>query len=117
MAEPRLIEFRTIHDPSGNLTPIENRDLPFEIARVFTLHDVPSGALRGGHSHYVLQEIIIATSGSFDVVTPTERFTLNRPNVGLYLPPHTWRHLEGFSSNAIALVLASTPYDEADYIR
>ena len=117
---PRLINLRTIHDPSGDLTPIENTDIPFEIGRVFYLHNLPGGSVRGGHSHHIVREIVVAVSGSFDVITRDVRgrqnWQLNRADVGLYIEPTVWRHLQNFSSNAIALVLASTPYDPADYI-
>ena len=118
----RFIDFRTIKDPSGNLTPIEERrDVPFDIRRVFFLYDVPGGAERGGHAHRALQEVVIAVSGSFDVVvedgTARARYSLNRTYYGLYLPPMVWLNLENFSSNSVALVLASLPFDEADYYR
>jgi hypothetical protein len=115
-----LIPLRMIHDETGNLTPIEGSDIPFPIKRVWFIHDVVGGARRGGHAHRELQEVIIAVSGSFDVVTVTEngrhRWHLNRATQGLYVPPSEWRHLQNFSSNSIALVLASTEYDPADYI-
>jgi dTDP-4-dehydrorhamnose 3,5-epimerase-like enzyme len=118
----RFLDFRTIHDPSGNLTPIEEHlDVPFDIRRVFFLYDVPGGAERGGHAHRTLQEVVVAVSGSFDVVvedgTARARYSLNRAYYGLYLPPMVWMNLENFSSNSVALVLASTPYDESDYYR
>jgi uncharacterized RmlC-like cupin family protein len=85
------------------------------------LHDVVEGARRGGHAHHVLEELIVAVSGSFDVVTLDERghhrWHLNRADSGLYVPPGVWRHLGGFSGNAVALVLASTEYAPDDYIR
>jgi WxcM-like, C-terminal len=122
IASVRFIDFRTIHDPTGNLTPIEERvDIPFDIRRVFFLYDVPGGAERGGHAHRSLEEVVIAISGSFDVVTEDgaarARFSLNRSYYGLYLPPMVWMNLENFSSNAVALVLASQPFDETDYYR
>jgi glyoxylate utilization-related uncharacterized protein len=118
----RFIDFRTIHDPTGNLTPIEERaDVPFDIRRVFFLYDVPGGAARGGHAHRSLQEVVIAVSGSFDVVvedgTARARYTLNRAYYGLYLPPMVWLNLENFSSNSVALALCSQPFDESDYFR
>jgi hypothetical protein len=118
----RFIDFRTIHDPSGNLTPIEERqDVPFDIRRVFFLYDVPGGSERGGHAHHSLQEVVVAVSGSFDVVvedgTARARYSLNRAYYGLYLPPMVWLNLENFSSNSVALVLCSQPFDEADYFR
>ncbi len=116
----KIIRFKSILDPTGTLTPIEGDAIPFEIKRVFTLHDVPAGASRGGHAHHVLEEVVIAVSGSFDVVTQDEhgrhRWHLSRPDHGLYIPPGVWRSLVAFSSNATALVLASTKYDPDDYI-
>jgi oxalate decarboxylase/phosphoglucose isomerase-like protein (cupin superfamily) len=117
----RLIRFRTIADPTGNLTPFASSELPFPLAQVFTLHDVPGGARRGGHAHRRLEEVVIAASGSFDVLTVDEhgrhRFALNRATVGVYLPSNVWRELRNFSTNAVALVLMSQEYDESDYIR
>jgi dTDP-4-dehydrorhamnose 3,5-epimerase-like enzyme len=118
----RVLDFRTIHDPSGNLTPIEEfADVPFDIRRVFFLYDVPGGAERGGHAHRTLQEVVVAVSGSFDVVvedgSARARYALNRAYYGLYLPPMVWMNLENFSSNSVALVLASRPFEEADYYR
>ncbi len=118
----RIIEFRRISDPKGNLTPIEGAaDVPFDIARVYYLYDVPGGEVRGGHAHRSLEQVIIAASGSFDVVLDDglkrARFMLNRSYYGLYVPPMVWRELENFSSGSVSLVLASGHYDEADYIR
>jgi dTDP-4-dehydrorhamnose 3,5-epimerase-like enzyme len=117
-----MVELRRISNPKGNLTPIEaEADVPFPVRRVYYLYDVPSGEARGGHAHRTLQQVIIAVSGSFNVVLDDARdrhtYFLNRPNVGLYVPPGLWRELEGFSSGAVSLVLASEHYDEADYIR
>jgi dTDP-4-dehydrorhamnose 3,5-epimerase-like enzyme len=122
IAGVHFINFRSIHDPSGNLTPIEeSRDVPFDIKRVFVLYDVPGGAARGGHAHRELQEVVIAVSGSFDVVVEDGvargRYSLNRSYYGLYLPAMVWMNLENFSSNAVALVLCSLPFEEADYYR
>jgi glyoxylate utilization-related uncharacterized protein len=89
--------------------------------RVYYLYDVPSGASRGGHAHKELQQIIIALSGSFDVILDDgcnrRSFFLNRPHYGLYISPRIWRELENFSSNSVALSLVSQVYDESDYIR
>jgi dTDP-4-dehydrorhamnose 3,5-epimerase-like enzyme len=99
----------------------EHSQIPFEIKRVYYLYDVPSGATRGGHAHKTLEQMVIALSGSFDVVlddgTDRRNFFLNRPHYGLYIPPGIWRELENFSSNSVALSLVSKPYDESDYIR
>jgi dTDP-4-dehydrorhamnose 3,5-epimerase-like enzyme len=118
----RIINFPKITDARGNLSVIEeNSHIPFEIKRVYYLYDVPSGATRGGHAHKAMEQVVIALSGSFDVVLDNgfvrKSFLLNRPHYGLYIPPGIWRELENFSSNSIALVLVSTLYDEGDYIR
>lgn len=118
--QPHLIRLPAVQDPSGTLTAIEVPTIPFEIKRVFYLYDVPGGAERGGHAHHELEEVIIAVSGSFDVVTwdgeTEQRFHLNRSYEGLYLPPMVWRELGNFSGNSVALVLASTCYTRADYL-
>jgi dTDP-4-dehydrorhamnose 3,5-epimerase-like enzyme len=118
----QILEFPRIHDPRGTLTPIENnRQIPFEIKRVYYLYDVPGGASRAGHSHKELQQVLIAISGSFDVHLDdgTERrvIHLNRPHLGLYVPRMIWREIDNFSSNAVCVALASMPYDESDYYR
>jgi hypothetical protein len=118
----RIIELPRVPDPRGNLTFIEGgNQIPFDIRRVFYLYDVPGGEDRGGHAHRDLQQLVIAASGSFDVIvddgTEHARFSLNRSWYGLYVPPMIWTHLENFSSGSVSLVLASAPYDEADYYR
>ena len=118
----KIINFPKVIDYRGNLSFIEeNRQIPFEIKRVYYLYDVPSGASRGGHAHKELQQIVIALSGSFDVILDDghnrRSFFLNRPHYGLYIPPRIWRELENFSSNSVALSLVSQVYDESDYIR
>jgi dTDP-4-dehydrorhamnose 3,5-epimerase-like enzyme len=118
----KIIDFPKITDPRGNLTFIEsNRHIPFEIQRVYYLYDVPGGAERGGHAHRELQQLIIAMSGSFDVVLDDgyekKRFHLNRSYYGLYICPMIWREIDNFSSGSVCMVLASTFYDEADYYR
>ncbi len=119
---PQIIQLPRISDPRGNLTAINGGvEVPFEIRRIFYLYDVPGGEARAGHAHYSLQELIIAASGSFDVTVDdgqtTSRFFLNRAYQALYLPGMLWRTIENFSSGAVCLVLASTEYDESDYIR
>jgi hypothetical protein len=107
---------------AGNLIAVENLiDIPFETKRIYYLYDIPSGATRGGHAHKQLQQLIIAASGSFDIIISNGRikrtFAMNSPDYGLYLPPGFWREIENISAGAICLVLASEVYDEADYIR
>jgi len=118
----RIIEFPIVADYRGNLTFIEgSKHVPFEIRRVYYLYDVPTGATRGGHAHISLEQVIIALSGSFEVIIDDgytrKNVFLNRPHYGLYIPPGIWRELINFSSNSVTLVLASTPYDEKDYVR
>lgn len=118
----RMIDLPKITDPRGNLTFIEGRaHVPFEIKRVYYLYDVPGGAERGGHAHRELHQLIIAMSGSFDVVlddcTQKKRFHLNRSYAGLYVCPMIWRELDNFSSGSVCLVLASSMYSADDYYR
>jgi hypothetical protein len=120
--ECRLIDLPKIADWRGNLTFIEGmRHVPFEIKRVYYLYDVPGGAARAGHGHRLLEQFIIAMSGSFDVIIDDgahrKRVHLNRSYYGLYLPAMIWREIDNFSSGSVCLVLASTPYEEADYYR
>jgi dTDP-4-dehydrorhamnose 3,5-epimerase-like enzyme len=117
-----IIDLPKISDPRGNLTFIEgNRHIPFDIRRVYYLYDVPGGAERGGHAHKALSQLIIAISGSFDVILDEggekKRFHLNRSYEGLYVCPMMWRELDNFSSGSVCMVLASNIYDEADYYR
>lgn len=117
----KLIEIPKIKDPRGNLAVLENQTVPFEIKRVYYLYDVPSDAFRGGHAHKEQYELLIAVSGSFEVVLDTiekrETLMLNKPNIGLLIPTMIWRELQNFSSGAVCLVLASDVFDEKDYIR
>lgn len=117
-----IIDLPKITDPRGNLTFIEGgAHIPFDIQRVYYLYDVPGGAERGGHAHKGLHQLIIAMSGSFDVVLDDgvnkRRFHLNRSYYGLYVCPMIWRELDNFSSGSVCLVLASNRYDEDDYYR
>jgi dTDP-4-dehydrorhamnose 3,5-epimerase-like enzyme len=117
----KLLEIPVIEDVRGNLGVIQSGFLPFEFKRVYYLFDVPSNAFRGGHSHINQQEILIALSGSFEVVVndgiKRQSYLLNKPNVGLLIPTGIWRELENFSSGAVCLVLASDIFIEEDYIR
>jgi len=118
----KIVDLPRINDPRGNLTFVEGSNhVPFDIARVYHLYDVPGGAERGGHAHKELQEFIVAMSGSFDVILDDgdrkQTFHLNRSYLGLYVPPMIWRDLNNFSSGSVCMVLASNRYDESDYYR
>ena len=118
----KIINLPKIHDPRGNLTFLEGSNhIPFDINRVYYLYDVPGGAVRGGHAHKELQQLIIAISGSFDIHlddgTSKSSYHLNRSYQGLYICPLIWREINNFSSGSVCLVLASLPYDESDYFR
>lgn len=119
----RLIPLPKITDVRGNLSFAEQENhIPFRIERTFWIYDVPGGEDRGGHAYRVTEEFIIALSGSFDVVLDdgagnVQTFQLNRSYYGLYVPKMMWRQMTNFSTNSVALVLASTRYDAEDYIR
>ncbi len=122
VADCGIVELPKISDPRGNLTFIESgRHVPFDIRRVYYLYDVPGGAERGGHGHKNLKQLIVAMSGSFDVIlddgSEKRRFHLNRSYYGLYLCPMVWRELDNFSSGSVCMVLASEHFDESDYYR
>lgn len=111
-----------IHNRAGNITIIEGqKNIPFDLQRIYYLYDIPGGEGRGGHAHKELQQLIVAASGSFDVMlddgTNKKIVTLNRPDFGLLVVPGIWRELLEFSSGAICLVMVSLKYDESDYIR
>ena len=115
----KIVNLPKIFDKRGNLSFIEGRNhLPFEIRRTYWIYDVPGGEVRGGHAYRENEEFVVALSGSFDVVlhngVQQRRFSLNRSYYGLYIPKMTWRTLENFSTNALALVLTSTVYDPED---
>ncbi|TVR78499.1 MAG: WxcM-like domain-containing protein [Chitinophagaceae bacterium] len=117
-----LIELPAIKDPRGNLTFLENiTHFPFTIKRAYWIYDVPGGQKRGGHAFKEQKEVIIALSGSFDIVVndgqSEQVFQMNRSYYGLYVPNGYWRHIENFSTNSVALVLSSTFYNQDDYIR
>lgn len=118
----KIIDLPKIADPRGNLTFVEsNNQIPFEIQRVYYLYDVPGGSERGGHAHKDLHQLIMAMSGSFDVLLDDgkekKRVHLSRSYYGLYVCPMIWRELDNFSSGSVCMVLASNKYDEADYYR
>lgn len=117
----RIIQLPRFQDPSGDLTFIEgNHHIPFDIRRVYYIYGVPAGSQRGAHGHRELQQLIIALSGSFDVVLDDGRnkqcYPLNSPYNGLFVCPMMWRNLVNFSSGAVCMVLASEHYDKADYL-
>lgn len=119
---PRIIELPKFLDQRGNLSFVQNNtQIPFEIKRTYWLYDVPGGECRGGHAYRNTEEVIIAMSGSFDVVVDDgktkQKFTLNRSYYALYIPKGMWREMENFSSNSLALEFASTGYDPNDYVR
>ena len=117
-----VVELTKIHNSAGNITIIQNdKHQPFNVRRIYYLYDVPGGSERGGHAHKQLHQLIVAASGSFDVILDDGRnkkiIELNRPNYGLLVIPGIWREIVNFSSGAICLVLASEKYQSEDYIR
>ncbi len=120
---PYLLEFPSLgFDGTGFLSVAENAEnIPFDIQRVFWTYDVPENAVRGEHAHHHLEQILIAVKGTITVTTEEgdgskQTFSLDSPNVGLYIPPHVWHHME-YSDTAVQIVLASMPYSEKEYIR
>ena len=117
-----VVELTKIHNPAGNITIVQNgKHQPFDVKRVYYLYDVPGGSERGGHAHKALYQLIVAASGSFDVILDDGRnkkiIQLNRPYYGLLVVPGIWREIVNFSSGAICLVLASDKFKMDDYIR
>ncbi len=117
-----LIDLPRILDQRGNLSFLQNNDqIPFQIQRAYWIYDVPGGEQSQGHAFKNLQEVIIALSGSFDVVLKDgkgeKKITLNRSYYGIYIPKLVWRHLENFSTNSLAFIVADKPYDENDYVK
>jgi dTDP-4-dehydrorhamnose 3,5-epimerase-like enzyme len=122
VALAKIIDLPKILDERGNLSFLEeNKHVPFKIKRTYWIYDVPGGETRGGHTYKTNQEFIVAISGSFDVVlndgNDKKIFSLNRSYYGLYVPNGLWRHMENFSTNSLALIIASEDYDADDYIR
>jgi hypothetical protein len=118
----REVTLPKIEHPDGSITPVDGGiAIPFEVARVYYIYDVVRGASRGGHAHRRLEQLVVAVMSSFTVIVDDgkrrRRFELDRADRGLYVPPMIWRELEGFSTGAVCLVLASLPYDESDYVR
>ena len=118
----KIITLERHHHDNGNLTVVEdNNEIPFKIERTYYLYDIPGGIERGGHSHKALYQLVVAISGSFDVVIEDGKdkktVTLNRPYEGLLIVPGIWRTLDNFSSGAVCAVIASEKYDESDYVR
>jgi len=122
MKNVQIINLPKVEDDRGNLSFLQNSDqIPFDIKRVYWVYDVPGGEHRGGHAYHTMQELIIALSGSFDVVLfdgkEEKKFTLNRSYYGLYVPKLIWRSLENFSTNALAFTATDQFFSENDYIR
>ena len=118
---PKIIKLPKILDDRGNLSVIEElKDIPFKLKRTYWIYDVPGGEVRGGHAFIKNEEFIVAISGRFDVLLDNGRevktFSLNRSYYGLYVPNGIWRQMLNFSTNSLALVLASTHFDLSDYI-
>lgn len=120
--ECKLVQLPVVEDLQGNLAFAEGEShVPFPIARVFYVYDVPAGAVRGGHAHIALEQVVFCVAGRFDVVvrngTRRRTFAIEDPRAGLYLPPMVWHDLGGFSPGTVYLVLTSAPFDRDDYIR
>ncbi len=120
MLQPSIIEIRTHADARGSLGVVENLSLPFAIKRIYYLYGVPIGAIRGEHGHKQLEQLIICMHGRVDVTLNDGRrqypFTLESPSQGLHVPPGLWRSLYFREPGTVVCVLASRPYEVADYI-
>lgn len=121
MDRPKLIELPKVADQRGNLTFLQYpANCPFEIKRIFYLYGMPEGAQRGGHAHKYESQILIALAGNFDVKIfdgqQWETFTLDRPNIGLLIPPPYWRELHDFAPGSVCLTLSSTEFDAEEYL-
>lgn len=122
LSDVKIINLPKNEDFRGNLSFIEeDKHIPFKIKRTYWIYDVPGGQIRGGHAFKEQQELIIALSGSFDVVVDDGKekktFSLNRSYYGLYIPSTLWREMVNFSTNSLAMVVSSTRFSEQDYIR
>jgi dTDP-4-dehydrorhamnose 3,5-epimerase-like enzyme len=122
LSDVRIIELPRHNDVRGNLSFFEGENqIPFAIKRTYWIYDVPGGCVRGGHAYNIQKEVIIALSGSFDVIVDDGKsqktYQLNRSYYGLYIPSRIWRELSNFSTNSLALIVSSTDYDSVDYIR
>jgi len=117
----KLLNIPKVHDHRGKIAVVENDTIPFLIKRVYYLYDIPTDAYRGGHAHREQKSLLIALSGSFEVIVKdgkkTQRIVLNKADKGLFIPSGIWREIENFSSGSVCLVLASTIFNEQDYIR
>jgi len=119
--EVAIISIPNVHDNRGKLAVVEKTVIPFKMQRIYYLYDVPSDAYRGGHAHKKQESVVIALSGSFEVLVKDgeneKRVMLNKPDKGLYIPTGIWREIDNFSSGSVCLVMASTEFAESDYIR
>lgn len=124
MSQPgiKILDFPKIEDARGNLSFFENQQqIPFSITRTYWIYDVPGGQERGSHAYKTMQEVIVALSGSFDVILhdgkEEKKYSLNRSYYGLYVPALVWRSMNNFSTNALALIVSDKKYDETEYVR
>lgn len=118
----KIIALPQFCDLRGNLSFVEEeKHIPFKIERVYWIYDVPGGEFRGGHAFKSQHEMLVALSGSFDVIVDDgvqkKTISLNRSFFGLYIQSGIWRQMENFSTNSLAMVVSSTTFDETDYIR